>query len=200
MLDAAAERTIYCVDGDFVLDKEHIIHAGDSVQLNKWPLIISGNASVLIAQAPASDVRPRYCEIVRAGAHYKVVKPWGYELWINSRNDAYCAKIIHIKAGTQTSLQYHVMKEETNLIQNGSVELVFGAKEVKDDTDPHSIEIVREVFESPVCFHITPRSIHRIVALTDLDLFEVSTPHLDDVIRLQDDSRRGNGRIESEHQ
>lgn len=193
--DDKYERTIYCLDGSFSLEN-HVIEKGDSVQLKGWPVTLYGKAVLLVAQVKNED-SARYLEITRTNAHYKVTKPWGYELWINSKNDAYCAKVISIKSGTKTSLQYHDLKEETNLIQSGKVRFVYSKEEVIDD--PNSVELFEEEFDSPVCFHITPKTIHRIAALTDLMLFEVSTPQLDDVIRLQDDANRGNGRIESEH-
>jgi mannose-6-phosphate isomerase len=105
-----------------------------------------------------------------------VSKPWGHEtIW--ARTDRYVGKILHINAGEELSVQYHNKKDETVHLLSGK--LVY---RVQRDTD--SLEDVQlKLGES---FRITPGTIHQMVALSDCDVLEVSTPELDDVVRLKD--------------
>ena len=105
----------------------------------------------------------------------RVEKPWGYELhW--AKTDRYVGKIIHVSAGHALSLQYHNRKDETILLWAGK--LLF---EIRQG------ESVRTWEMAPgERVHITPKTIHRMTALEDSDIFEVSTPELDDVVRLED--------------
>jgi len=106
----------------------------------------------------------------------RVEKPWGYEE-IFARTGAYVGKILFIKAGEALSLQYHERKEETIRIQSGEMNLIVGS----------NVEDLRQLrLDSNEVFHIEPGTIHRMVAITDCTLFEVSTPELDDVVRLED--------------
>jgi mannose-6-phosphate isomerase-like protein (cupin superfamily) len=106
----------------------------------------------------------------------KVPKPWGHEtIW--ARSDRYVGKILHINAGQELSVQYHERKDETiHLLSGEIVYRVQGTDEALDD-------VQLKVGES---FRITPGTIHQMVALTDCDVLEVSTPELDDVVRLSD--------------
>lgn len=105
-----------------------------------------------------------------------VDKPWGHELiWANT--ERYVGKILHIKAGEALSLQYHRVKDETIMVLSGRLQLVYYA----DGEAPHSRDLaIREPF------HITPGLRHRMIALEDTDVLEVSTPELQDVVRLED--------------
>lgn len=106
----------------------------------------------------------------------KTDKPWGYEiLWAHTPD--YVAKILFVKAGESLSLQYHRVKEETMYFESGSCLVQTGANE--DSLDTHT-------FQPGDVFHIRPGTLHRLTAQTDCRIFEVSTPHLDDVVRLQD--------------
>lgn len=197
ILNGQMERTIYCIDGEFTFENTHTLVIGDSIEVSNRDLVLTGSGVVYIAQIPPTNTLSSL-KIVRDGAHYKVSKPWGYELWINGENPGYIMKRIFIKAGTQTSLQYHNFKEETNFIESGSISFVYQKDPAPLDevTDSHLGQMEES---APVSFHIEPKTIHRIKALTDVMLMEVSTPFLDDVVRLQDDAARGNGRISSEH-
>ena len=106
----------------------------------------------------------------------KVSKPWGHEtIW--ARSDRYVGKILHINAGQELSVQYHNKKDET-------VYLLSGEISYRVQSDGGTLEDVRlEVGES---FRITPGTVHQMVAMTDCDVLEVSTPELDDVVRLSD--------------
>jgi mannose-6-phosphate isomerase-like protein (cupin superfamily) len=106
----------------------------------------------------------------------KVDKPWGHEL-IWAKTGDYVGKILHIKAGHKLSLQYHNHKEETILVSTGKMTLVFENENGKLE------EIVLSKGEA---HHIPPGKKHRMIAIEDTDVFEVSTPQLDDVVRLED--------------
>ena len=107
----------------------------------------------------------------------RVEKPWGYEL-IWAVTDIYVGKVLFVKAGESLSLQYHEMKDESWLIQSGRAKIELGA--VGDE------RLSEEVVGSGAAFHYTPGTVHRITALEDTTILEVSTPHLDDVVRLAD--------------
>ena len=127
---------------------------------------------------------------------YKVIKPWGYELWINKGSKKYCFKEIFIKKGFKTSLQFHKYKTETNFIFSGKCKLYYSLRSPKK-YNPKLIKSKKlNKFNS---IFVKPNTIHRIEALTNIKLFEVSTPNLSDVIRLKDDSNRPSGKINSEH-
>jgi len=105
----------------------------------------------------------------------RVEKPWGHEV-IWAETGRYVGKLLHIKAGERLSRQYHRVKEETLLMQAGEMILEVGPAD--------SVEARRmKIGDS---FHVAPGTIHRMIAITDVDLVEVSTPELDDVVRLED--------------
>jgi mannose-6-phosphate isomerase-like protein (cupin superfamily) len=104
-----------------------------------------------------------------------VDKPWGYELhW--AKTDRYVGKILHVNAGHALSLQYHHRKEETILLWSGR--LLF---EIEREGALARIEM-----KPGDRVHVTPKTVHRMTAIEDCDIFEVSTPELDDVVRLED--------------
>ena len=130
----------------------------------------------------------------------KVVKPWGYELWLTGDPSPYFAfKRIFIKAGTKTSLQYHEKKRETNFLIEGEANLHYNPDPatVASEFKPEHVQI--EKLAPGTVVDVMPMSVHRLQALTDILLCEVSTPELDDVVRISDDSGRQDGRVESEH-
>jgi quercetin dioxygenase-like cupin family protein len=105
----------------------------------------------------------------------RVEKPWGHEL-IWAHTERYVGKLLHIKAGHKLSLQFHNQKDETIHVQSGK--LLFVVDEGQGLTE--------KVMEPGQSYHITPLTKHRMVAVTDCDILEVSTPELDDVVRLED--------------
>ena len=105
-----------------------------------------------------------------------VKKPWGYEIWY-AWTDQYVGKIIHVDTGHRLSLQYHVEKDETSYLLKGRMLLTKGP-------DPDNLTVV-EIGPGHQ-WRNRPGEIHTIEALEDSDVLEVSTPHLDDVVRLQD--------------
>jgi mannose-6-phosphate isomerase-like protein (cupin superfamily) len=120
----------------------------------------------------------------------KVVnKPWGREEWIEL-NDRYCYKRLYIDQGHRTSFQYHIKKLETIYIIEGSAEVWLENNEG---------EIEKKIMVEGDYFTNLPMRKHRVVALSNLILQEVSTPEVDDVIRIEDDNQRPDGRISEEH-
>jgi mannose-6-phosphate isomerase len=107
----------------------------------------------------------------------RVDKPWGYEL-IWALTDRYCGKVIHVRAGEQLSLQFHRVKDEAWLVYEGKAELELAPA---GDALPAS-----EVVGPGAAFHFVPGTVHRVRALEDTTILEVSTPELDDVVRLED--------------
>jgi mannose-6-phosphate isomerase len=104
-------------------------------------------------------------------------KPWGYEiLWALS--ESYSGKILFVRAGEQLSLQFHNVKDETIYLQSGRIELEIGA--------PGDAVHESEVVAPGASFRIKPGTVHRWRALEDSTILEVSTPELDDVVRLED--------------
>jgi NDP-sugar pyrophosphorylase family protein/mannose-6-phosphate isomerase-like protein (cupin superfamily) len=119
-----------------------------------------------------------------------VYKPWGKEEWLEL-NEFYCYKRIYINAGHKTSFQYHTEKHETNYIISGTAEIWLENGEGV---------VNKSVMTAGSYFNVAPPRKHRVIALTDLILQEVSTPHVDDVVRIEDDTNRPDGKIASEHQ
>lgn len=118
-----------------------------------------------------------------------VIKPWGKEVWLEL-NDRYCYKRIYINAGYKTSYQYHNFKIETNYI-------IAGEAEVWLENDEGVVE--KKLMKAGDYFNVKPPKKHRVIALTDIILQEVSTPEVDDVIRINDEFARGDGKVEGEH-
>jgi mannose-6-phosphate isomerase-like protein (cupin superfamily) len=122
--------------------------------------------------------RPRFGEQPRY-----VEKPWGSEL-IWAHTDTYVGKILTVHAGHSLSLQYHERKDESWYVQSGRASLELGSL-----GDPlETVEIAAgDTFRFPV------RTVHRVTALEDTVIFEVSTPELEDVVRLEDRYGRAGG-------
>ena len=111
-----------------------------------------------------------------------VDKPWGHEE-VFAETPHYVGKILFIRQGEALSLQYHEVKEETLRVLDGKLELVVGP-------DVDSLET--HLLESGAVFHVSPGTLHRMIGVSDCRLLEVSTNHLDDVVRLEDRyGRRG---------
>ena len=106
---------------------------------------------------------------------YRVEKPWGYEL-IWARTDRYVGKVLHVRAGHVLSLQYHNRKDETIFVWAGK--MLF-EREVDG-------KLIGTEMTTGMSVHVTPPTVHRMTAIEDTDVFEVSTPETDDVVRLED--------------
>ena len=111
----------------------------------------------------------------------RVDKPWGFEL-IWAHTDAYVGKVLFVKAGESLSLQFHKDKDEAWLVQSGRARLELGSA--------GDAILNEEVVAAGAAFRFRPGTVHRVTALEDTTIVEVSTPHLDDVVRLEDDYGR----------
>jgi mannose-6-phosphate isomerase len=106
----------------------------------------------------------------------RVEKPWGYELhW--AKTDRYVGKVLHVKAGHALSLQYHNRKDETIYLYSGR--MLF---EIGQQNGP----LEKREMKPGDTVHVTPKTVHRMTAIEDCDILEVSTPDLDDVVRIED--------------
>jgi mannose-6-phosphate isomerase-like protein (cupin superfamily) len=122
---------------------------------------------------------------------YSVNKPWGGEDWLTVLPDGHVLKRIWMHAGKRSSLQRHRFKEETNIIIQGSAEVILEDHEGMQQSKTVAVG---------GGWHVAPKKIHRVFAHEPYVAFEASTPEVDDVERLEDDSGRTSGRIDSEHQ
>ncbi len=107
----------------------------------------------------------------------RVEKPWGWEL-IWAHTEAYVGKLLFVRAGQSLSLQFHREKDESWYVESGRAKLELG--------DTGDAVLKREVVSAGACFHYRPGTVHRVTALEDTTIIEVSTPQLDDVVRLED--------------
>jgi len=108
----------------------------------------------------------------------RVDKPWGHEIWW-AWTDRYVGKLLHLRKGESLSLQFHNVKDETILLQSGSLQL--------ETRGPREEGPLKSTQMKPGdVVHITPGTLHRMIGLEDCDIVEVSTPELDDVVRLED--------------
>ena len=106
----------------------------------------------------------------------RVEKPWGWELvWAEAED--YVGKLLFVRAGRSLSLQYHEVKDESWLVQQGRASLELG---------PLGGELETIEIGPDDAFRYRPGTVHRITAIEDTLIVEVSTPHLDDVVRLED--------------
>jgi mannose-6-phosphate isomerase len=106
----------------------------------------------------------------------RVEKPWGHELWY-ALTDRYAGKILHVEAGHRLSLQYHHDKDESNYLLKGRLKLIKGTS--ADD-------LVETEIGPGHTWRNRPGEVHTIEAIEDADVLEVSTPEVDDVVRLSD--------------
>ena len=120
---------------------------------------------------------------------YTVDKPWGYEKWMEL-NEFYAYKLIHMKKGNRSSLQWHEKKIEANYVIEGTAEVLL-------ENDKGELESF--IFKAGDGWVVPVKRKHRVIAVTDYTAVEVSTPHLDDVVRFHDDTGRDSGKISEEH-
>jgi len=107
----------------------------------------------------------------------KVEKPWGHEL-IWAETESYVGKVLFVKAGESLSLQFHRVKDESWLVHAGRAKLELGSA--------GNAVLLEEVVAAGEAFRFRPGTVHRVTALEDTTILEVSTPELDDVVRLED--------------
>lgn len=112
----------------------------------------------------------------------KVPKPWGYELIFTPEDMPYTGKIMHVKAGTRQSLQVHDKKQETYFLASGKAGVII---------ENEQGEMVTIEFEKGKGYTTKVGQKHRIYAIEDSDVWEVSTPEIGTTFRLEDDYARG---------
>ena len=120
---------------------------------------------------------------------YRVEKPWGYELWLEL-NEFYAFKLIHMEKGNRCSLQSHEYKIEANYVIEGEAEVLLENEEGVLES---------KIYKAGTGWTVPLNKKHRVIARESYTALEVSTPHLNDVVRYQDDTNRESGKIEDEH-
>lgn len=179
------------------------LQVGDAVQAENSVITLKveeGPVEFLVAGTEVPQSEKEEVKLTQYSDLYRVTKPWGHELWINGQHPGYCLKQVYIKSGTKTSLQYHQYKQETNVLFEGEANIHY-----KNNQSIHNDDVTSKdtgyVNTFPVSVvNVLPGTLHRVEAVTNITLYETSTPYLDDVIRVQDDSGRSHGRIHKEHQ
>ena len=121
---------------------------------------------------------------------YKVVKPWGYEVWLEL-NQYYALKLIHFKKGNRCSLQLHEKKIESIYVIDGEAEVFL---------EDENGEMQSSIYGPGSGWTVPLNKKHRVYAKTDFTILEAQSPHLNDIIRFQDDTNRGSGTIRKEHE
>lgn len=142
--------------------------SGEAAETSAW----AARALLTAALSEATDHQaPPGSELQR-----RVEKPWGHEIWW-AQTDSYAGKLLIVKAGQRLSLQVHEEKDETSYLLSGRLLLVQG---------PSEDELTERTLEPGCSWRNEPGLIHTIEALEDATVVEVSTPELDDVVRLSD--------------
>ena len=120
---------------------------------------------------------------------YRVDKPWGYEVWLEM-NEFFALKLIHFKQGNRCSLQLHNRKIESVYVISGEAEVFL---------EDENGELQSKVYGPGSGWSVPLNKKHRVYAKTDFTIIEAQSPHLNDIIRFQDDTNRQSGTIKSEH-
>jgi mannose-6-phosphate isomerase len=188
-----------CVEG---LDQS--LEKGDCVQFERAVARVSienGPVVLLVAgtNTPHPDSESEGIRLTREADVYRVAKPWGHELWLNGQHPCYALKEIFLKRGNRTSMQYHHFKQETNALFDGVALLHYSPDASIPNDEVQQVDTASVEVRPVSTIGVWPPTLHRLEAVTDILLYEVSTPHLDDVVRVLDDSRRADGRIDGEH-
>lgn len=185
-----------------ILNSAENIAEGDAFQIEGLEGTISvsnGSAIFLVAGTILGTQSKPLFTHTRHDEIYRVNKPWGYELWINGQHPNYAIKKIFITDKTKTSLQFHNYKQETNVLFSGKALLHYKITQDKKNNDIIDSDIGTVLISAVSSIDIKPPILHRLEAVGNIILYEVSTPHLDDVIRVMDDTKRSDGRVTKEH-
>jgi mannose-6-phosphate isomerase len=175
-----------------LLQYQDTLKRGDTHQLNNTAESLrakNGKCDLVIAGTNSSGI-PSSSSKISSLERYTVTKPWGYEYWLSYQHPSYVLKEIFIQRNARTSLQYHKIKEEINVLYIGEARLIYNSTED---------QLASVVLAAKAIIHIPPTTIHRFEAISDIHVYELSTPHLDDVVRLNDDTGRPDGYIDGEH-
>lgn len=192
---------IYLLRGSLKCSDQVLQNVGDAMQIENTEIAIQAlsECHFLVAGSRQSHATEASVRFFSKKDLKKVEKPWGSEVWITGEHPGYCLKEIFIKKGTRTSLQYHQMKRETNVLFDGTARLHFKNKDSVPNDQVASADLSSCELVPVSVVDVQPLTLHRLEAVSDILLYEVSTPHLDDVIRISDDTNRAHGRIQSEH-
>ena len=136
-------------------------------------------------KSPIDNAKPDVLSV----SNYRVEKPWGYELWLEL-NEFYAYKLIHMEKGNRCSLQSHDYKIEANYVIEGEAEVLL-------ENDEGVMK--SKIYKTGTGWTVPLNRKHRVVAKTSYTALEVSTPHLNDVVRYEDDTNRKSGKIKLEH-
>lgn len=187
-------------DKNIILKKNQLVKI-----LNKNKKItLDFNISHEVIVTYSSTVKSNTNRIFIKKKHYKVVKPWGYEVWYSGCNTKFnlVLKKIFLKKGFRTSLQYHRKKMESNYLYSGKAISYFNYPNIKvnkKNINKAISKLKNKKLTNDEVLNVLPYQIHRIKSITDCIFYETSTNFLDDVIRVQDDTQRKSGRISVEH-
>jgi mannose-6-phosphate isomerase len=194
---------VFLLSGKISFENEILENEGDTLQLENKKIKLFGLAErseLLLVGSEKSFFENQDIKFSTIEQLKKVTKPWGFEIWITNEHPGYCLKKIFIKKGMKTSLQYHNLKRETNVLFDGVARLHYKKSTDIPNDNVNSQDISYHDLKQLSTVDISPRILHRLEALTDILLYEASTPHLDDVVRVKDDTNRTHGRVESEHE
>lgn len=125
---------------------------------------------------PQKDPDVRDDAAIASALPRRIEKPWGHEIWF-AHTDRYAGKLLYVNAGHRLSVQYHQAKDETSY-------LLFGRLLLSTGEDPQHLDVAE--ISSGEAWRNEPGALHTIEALEDSVVVEVSTPELDDVVRLAD--------------
>lgn len=158
---------------------------------------------VLVVYKKNSLINKKKIVLQKINKIYSVKKPWGYEKWFTgTSNKNFAFKKIFLKKNTKTSLQYHIKKIETNFLFKGNAKLHYMSKKIplrKKNFSKISKSIKTKIIKNGSIINVNSKTIHRLEAISNLMLFEVSSPHLSDVVRVSDVTNRPDGKIQNEH-
>jgi mannose-6-phosphate isomerase-like protein (cupin superfamily) len=129
-----------------------------------------------------TSLNEREALVLRPDEVRRVPKPWGEEIWL-AHTDRYAGKVLVVHKGHRLSLQFHERKHETQYVESGRVRYALGSVDRPGEHD------VLDAGPGTV-ITLPPGAVHRLEALEDSRIFEVSTPELEDVVRLEDDYGR----------
>ena len=178
------------------------LEQGDVIQVEGRAVNLEtrgSGADLLVAGTTLPNAPTEGVIITRSHEIYRVNKPWGHELWLNGRHPGYALKQIGIKRGNKSSLQYHRLKMETIVLFSGRARMHYKANKAVPTDQVTPEDVATTTLSHVSVMTIAPFTLHRFEAVSDLLFYEVSTPHLDDVIRVADDSGRPSGPIAEEH-
>ena len=136
-------------------------------------------------KAPIDAAKPDNLSV----SEYRLEQPWGHDLWVEL-NEFYAYKLIHMKKGNRCSLQSHDYKIEANYVIEGEAEVLL-------ENDKGEME--SKIYTKGMGWTVPLNRKHRVIARESYTALEVSTPHLNDVVRYEDDTNRESGKIDSEH-